>query len=265
MSAPRPGERSVRWTVTLVLLGGMLLLLTLGADHRWEWGRVWVEGDYARYLLSGLLTTLWISLLGMVLGLLFGFAGGMARLSRRPALQQVGATYVELVRGTPLLVQIFVAFYCLAPALRDGLRAAGAPGLVSGAFDDPVFVGVLTLGTFAGAYVTEIVRAAVESVDRGQTEAALSQGMTHGQVLRLVLLPQALRRMIPPLTGELVSLVKDSSLLSIIAVSELSKRASEVQAATYKTYEVFLPLAVLYLAITFPLSRLARRLEVRLR
>jgi polar amino acid transport system permease protein len=189
----------------------------------------------------------------------------LARLSRRPALQQAGVTYVEIVRGTPLLVQVLVAYYAVAPALRDLLRSAGAPSALSAPFDDPVFVGVVTLGVFAGAYVTEIVRAAVESVDRGQTEAALSQGMTHGQVLRLVLLPQALRRMIPPLTGELVSLVKDSSLLSVIAVSELLKRSSEVQSTTYKTSEVLLPLALLYLCITFPLSRLARRLELRLR
>jgi polar amino acid transport system permease protein len=258
-----------RWAVpglvTLGMLGGFVALLALGTQHRWEWGRVWSEGDYASYILGGLVTTAWISALGMLLGLLFGFVGGLSRLARSAALRQAGTTYVELVRGTPLLVQIMVAYYCVAPALRDGLRSLGAPAFASGAFDDPVFVGVIALGVFAGAYITEIVRAAVESVDRGQTEAALSQGMTHRQVLRLVLLPQSFRRMIPPLTGELVSLVKDSSLLSIIAVSELSKRASEVQAATYKTYEVFLPLALLYLCITFPLSRLARRLELRLR
>lgn len=255
----------VRLAVTVGLLGGFLALIALGTRYRWEWGRVWVEGGYGRYILGGLLTTAWISLLGMLLALVFGFAGGLSRLSRRPALQQAGATYVEVVRGTPLLVQVLVAYYCVAPALRDALRGLGAPPALSLLFDDAVFVGVIALGVFAGAYVTEIVRAAVESVDRGQTEAALSQGMTHGQVLRLVLLPQALRRMVPPLTGELVSLVKDSSLLSIIAVSELSKRSSEVQSATYKTNEVLLPLALLYLCITFPLSRLARRLELRLR
>lgn len=254
----------VRASVTLALVGGFVALLSLGTRYRWDWGRVWVEGDYAGYLLGGLGVTAWISLLGMVLGVLFGFAGGLARLSRRPALQQVGVTYVEIVRGTPLLVQIFVAYYCVAPALRDSLRSLGAPTALSAPFDDPVFVGLITLGVFAGAYVTEIVRAAVESIDRGQTEAALAQGMTHGQVLRHVLLPQALRRMVPPLTGELVSLVKDSSLLSMITVSELSKRASEVQSSTFKPHEVFLPLAILYLCITFPLSRLARRLEQRL-
>jgi polar amino acid transport system permease protein len=206
---------------------------------------------------GGFLTTLWISLLGMVLGLVFGFAGGLARLSRSPVLRQFGAVYVEVVRGTPFLVQIVVAYYCFAYGLKS-LFPALAPFM-----DDPIAVGVLALGVFAGAYITEIVRAAVESIDRGQSEATFAQGMSRGQVLRHVLLPQALRRMIPPLTGELVSLVKDSSLLSIIAVSELAKRASEVQASTYKTYEVLLPLALMYLAITVPLSRLARWLELR--
>jgi polar amino acid transport system permease protein len=100
-------------------------------------------------------------------------------------------------------------------------------------------------------------------VDPGQTEAALSQGMTRWQALRLVLLPQAFRRMLPPLTGEFVSLVKDSSLLSVVGVVEITKASRDFAAETYRTYEIFLPLAVTYLAITFPLSRLARRLELR--
>jgi polar amino acid transport system permease protein len=146
-------------------------------------------------------------------------------------------------------VQIFLAVYCVGYALG---------------IDDATVVGVLTLGGFAGAYVTEIVRGAVESIDPGQAEAALSQGMSRGQAMRHVLLPQALRRMVPPMTGEFVSLVKDSSLLSVIGVLEVTKRANEAQSVTLRTFEIYLPLALMYLAITFPLSRLARRLERRL-
>lgn len=254
-----------RWLVTLAVVGGLLALLLLAPRTPWQWGRIWGAGGYASLLLAGLLTTAWISLAAMVLGLLLGFAGGRARLSRSPALQQVGTLYVEVVRSTPFLVQVLVAYYCIAPALRDLLLDAGTPQAVARLLDQPALVGVLALGLFCGAYVTEIVRAAVESVERGQVEAALAQGMSHAQVLRLVLLPQAFRRMLPPLAGELVSLVKDSSILSVIAVAELSKRASEVQSATYLSFEVLLPVAVLYLGLTFPLSRLARRLEARLR
>src|SRR5205814_5360986 len=116
---------------------------------------------------------------------------------------------------------------------------------------DPLLVGRAPLGVFAGAYVTGIVRSAIESVDPGQMEAALSQGMSRGQALRHVILPQVLRRMLPPLTGEFVSLVKDSSLLSVVGVLEISKRAREAQTDTYRTFEVFLPLALMYLVITF--------------
>lgn len=254
-----------RIAVTVLLVGGLVAFLLLAPPEPFQWGRIWGEGGYGRVILGGFVTTIWISLASLVLGLVFGFAGGRARLSRSPAVQQIGTVYVELVRGTPFLIQVIVAYYCFAPALHAFLLKLGVPSAVAQVLDSAQVVGVLALGLLCGAYVTEIVRAAVESVDRGQTEAALAQGMTHGQVLRLVLLPQAVRRMIPPLTGELVSLVKDSSILSIITVAELTKRSSEVRQSTYLTFEVLLPVVVLYLCLTFPLSRLARRLELRLR
>jgi polar amino acid transport system permease protein len=245
-------ETSQRALVTVAVLGGLFLFLALtGPDNGWEWARVWGDSAHDGWrwvFLHALGTTLLVSVGGLFLSLVFGFAGGLARLSRRVWLNQLGAIYVEVVRGTPLLVQLFIAVYCVGYSVG---------------VEDRVLVGTMTLGVFAGAYVTEIVRAAVESVDAGQWEAALSQGMTRRQALRRVVLPQALRRMLPPMTGEFVSLVKDSSLLSIVGVLELSKRAREAQVDTYRTFEVYLPLALLYLAITFPLSRLAQRLERR--
>jgi polar amino acid transport system permease protein len=244
------GERASRVGVTVAVLGGIATFLALrGPDNGWDWNRIWGDPAERSYVLGGLLLTFEVSLGALALSLVFGFAGGLARMSRRPWLQQLATLYVEIVRGTPLIVQLFLAVYCFGYAL--GIRES-AP-----------LVGTVTLGLFAGAYVTEIVRAAVQSVDPGQTEAALSQGMTRGQALRHVLLPQALRRMLPPMTGEFVSLVKDSSLLSAIGVLELTKRAREAQADTHRTFEVLIPLALLYLAITFPLSRLARRLEAK--
>jgi polar amino acid transport system permease protein len=265
----RPGSRGavelgVRAATTLALLGLLWLLLAIGARNRWEWGRILGPGGWLPHLLEGLLTTLLISLGAMAVGLVLGFAGGIARLSRRPAVHQVATVYVEVMRGTPFLVQVFVAYWCVSPAVAGLLESAGAPrGLVELA-QDKVLVGVLALGAISGAYLTEIVRAAIQSVDRGQTEAAVSQGMTRSQVLRWILLPQALRRMLPPMTGELATLVKDSSLLYVIGVSELTKHAYDAYNDTSKSFEVFLPLAVLYLSITFPLSLLSRGLERRL-
>lgn len=253
-------ERLVRAGVTLAVLAAGLALLA-AARNRWEWGRVLAYGPL---LLRGLVVTAWVSLLGMALGLALGLAGGIGRLSRRAVPNQLAATYVELVRGTPLLVQVYLAYYVVWPAVDALLQRAGVPPSLGDPDRATIVVGVLTIGVFAGAYVTEIVRAAIESVDPGQTEAALAQGMTPWQVFRLVLFPQALRRMIPPLAGQFVSLVKDSSLLSVIAVPELTKRALEAHANTYKPFEVFLLLAALYLALTLPLSRLARRLELAL-
>lgn len=258
-----PRRPLLRLAVSAVLVGGLLAALLLPSGRRFAWERVWGDGEAVRYLLGGFAATAWISLAGGALGLLLGLAAGLGRLSRSAVRHQAATLYVEVVRGTPFLVQVMVAYYCIGPALRDLCRALGAPGL-GAVFDDAVAVGVVALGVCSGAYVAEIVRAAVESVDRGQTEAALAQGMTWGQVLRLVLLPQALRRMLPPLTGELVTLIKDSSILSVIAVSELAKRSSEVSSRTYLTWEVLLPMALLYLALTVPLSHVARRLEARL-
>lgn len=245
-------DSRVRVAVTVVLLGafGAFLAVT-GPDNGWDWARVWrttPNGGWPLLFAKALGVTLAVSTGALVLALGFGFAGALLRLSPRPVPSQLGAIYVEVVRGTPLLVQLFIAVYCVGYSLS---------------LDDPLLVGTVTLGLFAGAYVTEIVRSAIQSVDPGQTEAALSQGMSPRQTLFRVLIPQALRRMLPPLTGEFVSLVKDSSLLSVIGVVEISKRAKEAGAETHRTYEIFLPLALLYLAITFPLSRWARRLELR--
>ena len=209
----------MRALVTVALIGGAVLFLALnGPRDGWAWSRVWGDANHAGWrplFLSALGKTLLVSVGALLLSLIFGGLGGLARLSPRPAINQIAVVYVEVVRGTPLLVQIFLAVYCV--------------GYSIGLDGDPTLVGVFTLGLFAGAYVTEIVRSAVESIDRGQTEAALSQGMTRGQVLRHVLLPQAFRRMLPPMTGEFVSLVKDSSLLSVVGVLEISKRASEAR------------------------------------
>jgi polar amino acid transport system permease protein len=248
----RRREATERALVTAaVLLGIVGFLAATGPSDGWDFRPVWGDADDPAWrptLLSGLLLTLGISVGALALALPLGLAGGLARLSRRAWLRQVGAMYVEVVRGTPLLVQIFIGFYCVGWALGT---------------DDRALVGTVTLAVFAGAYVTEIVRAAVESVDPGQAEAALSQGMTRGQAMRRVVLPQAWRRMLPPLAGEAANVVKDSSLLSVLGVLELTKRAQDVGGQTFKTFEIYLPVALLYLAITFPLSRFARRLETR--
>ena len=258
-------ERAGRILLTVGVLSALTAFILLSPrGYTFNWYSVWRDGEYGTFLLGGLWVTVYVSFGALVLALLLGIVVGLARMSRNWVWNQLGTIYVEVIRGTPLLVQILVAYYCLSIGVRDTLEALGASATLVEFTQQPVLIGIVTLGVFAGAYVAEIVRAAVESIDPGQTEAALSQGMTARQVYRYVVFPQALRRMVPPMTGQLANLIKDSSLLSLIAVLELTKRGIEVRAATYQTFEVFLPLAGLYLAVCFPLSLVARHLERRL-
>ncbi|GAB6037409.1 amino acid ABC transporter permease [Fundidesulfovibrio butyratiphilus] len=215
--------------------------------YAWDWSVVWT---YRELYWSGLVTTLGVSSGAIALGLALGVAGGLARMSENLWLSEAAGLYVWLFRGTPLLTQIYIFYFCLAVAVN---------------VDSPLLTGMAALAVFAGAYITEMVRAGIESVDIGQWEAARSTGLGHAQALRLVVFPQAMRRIIPPVTGQFVSLIKDSSLLSVIAVRELTKSAEMVNAATYKTFEAYLPLAGFYLLLTYPLSILTSRLEQRIR
>ena len=197
---------------------------------------------------SGLLCTLRISAQGLVLALAVGLAAAVLRLAGGPFSRAASLAYVQGVRNTPLMVQL-LALYALAPA-SWGLSAEG--------------VAVIALGLFEGAYMAEIFRAGILAVPRGQWEAALSLGLPSGLVWRHVALPQALRRSLPPLVSQSVSLVKDSSLASVIAVSELAQQSGLVVSDTFLAFEVWLPVAGVYLILALLLSGLAACLESRL-
>ena len=244
-------ERTVRIAVVVAFAAAAVAAVAL-APADIHWSEAWARREL---FVRGLALTAGISVGALLLGLLVGTAAGLARVSRSVVLDQTAFTYVELVRGTPFLVQLYVAYFCIATALRLHGLFGDAEALV---------VGICGLGLFAGGYIAEIVRAGVESVDRGQWEAARSLGLSHRRTLFRVVLPQALRRMIPPLTGEAVSLVNESSLLSVIGVTEMTYFARGISSDLGDTFAAYLPLAVLYLAVTLPLSFLTRRLERRL-
>jgi len=204
----------------------------------------WAPGP----LLVGLWITLEISLASLVLALALGLVAGLARVSANPAARNLATTYVELIRGTPLLVQIFIFYFFIGTVLDLS----------------PFTAGVAALSVFSGAYVAEIVRAGIEAVPRGQMEAARSLGMGAAQAMRWVILPQALRKSLPPLAGQFISLVKDSSLVSIIAITDLTKAGREIVSSTFAPFEVWFTVALMYLALTGALSLLVRRLERRL-
>jgi polar amino acid transport system permease protein len=209
-------------------------------------------------LIIGLWITLKLSVIATILGVIIGIIGGLTRISSNPALKWITIIYVEIIRGSPLMVQILIWYFVIGTVINDLLATYGMGRL-------PAFwYGVASLACFAGAYVTEIVRAGIQSIHRGQTEAARSLGMSYAQSMLHIVLPQALRRILPPLAGTFISLIKDSSLLGIIAIRELTKAAREAVTASLQPFEVYLLAAVLYLVLTFSLSMVVQRLEKRM-
>jgi polar amino acid transport system permease protein len=220
----------------------------LGSYKKWKMG----------LLLQGLWITLKISVIATLLGLVIGLFGGLFRISSNPALKWASITYIEIIRGSPLLVQIFIWYFVLGTLFNTLLAKYGLPEI------SDIWYGTASLACFAGAYVAEIVRAGIQSIHRGQTEAARSLGMNYLQCMAHVILPQALRRIIPPLAGQFISLIKDSSLLGIIAIRELTKATREVVTTSLQPFEMWFICALLYLVLTFSLSMLTQYLERRM-
>ena len=208
-------------------------------------------------LLEGLWLTLKVSVIAIVFGILIGLFTGLARISSNPALKWSAITYIEIIRGSPLLVQIFIWYFVLGTLFNNILAKHGISQISA------LWFGVAALASFTGAYVAEMVRAGIQSIHRGQTEAARSLGMTYVKSMRHVILPQALRRILPPLAGQFISLIKDSSLLGIIAIRELTKATREVVTTSLQPFELWFVCALLYLVLTFSLSMLLQHLERR--
>jgi polar amino acid transport system permease protein len=208
-------------------------------------------------LLQGLWLTLKVSIIAIIFGIVIGLFSGLARISSNPALKWSAITYIEMIRGSPLLVQIFIWYFVLGTLINNILVKHGIGQI------PPLWFGVAALAGFTGAYVAEMVRAGVQSIHRGQTEAARSLGMTYVKSMRYVILPQALRRILPPLAGQFISLIKDSSLLGIIAIRELTKATREVVTTSLQPFELWFVCALLYLVLTFSLSMVLQYLERR--
>jgi His/Glu/Gln/Arg/opine family amino acid ABC transporter permease subunit len=200
------------------------------------------------FLLKGAVYTIQVSVLAIVFGLGLGWILGLIAVSGVRWLRAIAWGYVQFIRGTPLLVQIFLIYFGL-PALGINIP--------------PYWSGVIALGLNSAGFQAEIVRAGIESIDRGQTEAARSIGMSGVQTLLFILVPQTIRRVIPPLTNELITLTKSSSLLSAIAVLELTHAGQAIIARTFAPFEIYAAVAVLYLILIAILSRGSAILERR--
>lgn len=199
-------------------------------------------------LLVGLYVTLKISVISIFFAIIIGIIAGILRISNNPVLKKLTITYIELIRGTPLMVQIFIFYFFIGTVLHF----------------DRFTAGVAALSVFAGAYIAEIVRAGIQSIPKGQMEAARSLGMNYYQAMRYIILPQALKRTLPPMAGQFISLIKDSSLVSVISITDLTKAGREVVTSTFSPFEVWFTVALLYLVLTSGLSFIVQLLERRL-
>jgi polar amino acid transport system permease protein len=216
------------------------------------------EGGWQPGILAkGLWVTLKISFLSTIFGIMLGIIGGVARVSDTPVLKWSAITYVEIIRGSPLLVQIMIFYFVLGTTMNNILTMNGIPKL------HPEWYGIMALSVFTGAYVVEIVRAGIESIHPGQVEAARSSGMTYFQCMFHIILPQALRTILPPLAGQFINLIKDSSLLGMISIRELTKATREGITTSLQTFELWILCAILYLLMTFTLSMCVQYLERR--
>lgn len=240
---------TTRWLLNLLWVGAALAAVFTFAfqqlHYHWNWSAPW---KYRALFWQGWILTVGMASAALVLSTLVGIAAALLGRSRFLPARALVRLYVEGIRGTPLLVQILLLFYVVAPAFR---------------VENRVFVGILAMSLFAGAYITEIIRGGIDGIGKSQWETARSLGLTRSQTYRHVVAPQALRQILPALGGQLVSLIKDSSLLSVIGISELALNAQQVNALTYSTLESYLPLALGYLLLTLPLSLWTRSLERR--
>ena len=202
-------------------------------------------------LLIGAGVTIQITVLSTAIGFVIGLVVGVARISHLRPLRLLAEVYVEFFRGTPLLVQIFLFYFALP--------------VITGQRIDPFIAAISACGINSGAYVAEIFRAGIQSVDEGQMEAGRSLGMTWLQTMRYIIVPQAFKRVIPPLGNEFIAMLKDSSLVSVIGFEELTRRGQLIIAKTYGSFEIWMSVAVIYLVMTLTISRFVAYLERRCR
>ena len=255
-------------------------------QYKWRWDRTFAfilrwdpkRGEWVTNLLAqGLFTTIRLTIWGMLLATLIGAVAGICRVSPALLPRFIAWLYVGLVRNVPPLVFVFIIYFFVSGQIvellgLDQLVASASPvtrDVIGALFEQPKLLsnfvtGLVCLSLFEGAYVTEIVRAGIESIEGGQWQAAQSLGLTRWKTLRLVVLPQALARILPALAGQLISLIKTSSIVSLVAIQELTFLAGEVAVSTSSVFEVWIVVAGMYFVICFACARLFAMLERKL-
>jgi polar amino acid transport system permease protein len=244
MPLPIPWESIPWWAVILAIVGIFVAWSILTSEA------------YMRafaFIVDGVRLTLQVTIISYLIGLVLGLIFGLMRVSDNPIFYAASTLYVEVMRGIPLLVIILYVGFVITPRLRDAtdgnINLQGVPAAILG------------ISICYGAYMAEVYRGGIESIERGQMEAARSLGMNYMQAMRYVILPQAIRRILPPLGNDLISMLKDSSLISVIALNDLLQTGRLYVSRTYRAFEGFNTVALLYLVMTLSLSLIVRIVE----
>jgi len=272
--------------LTAIVLSVIYVVIKMKTNlhYKWDWSSAAsyiirydvIKDSYVPGLLvSGLIVTFKLSVWATILASIIGLVMGLMRIYAGAALRLTSLVYVAIVRNIPSIVFIFIFYFFISGQIADAFNfgsLSSAPsheGIVTFLFSTqsmlPVFISaILTLALYEGAYMTEIVRAGVESVERGQSEAADALGLTWYQKMRHIILPQALKRILSPMAGQIISVIKDSAIVSVISVQELTFRGTELMASTYKTYEIWITITAMYFILTYSCSVLVGSLEKRM-
>ncbi len=237
------------WWVVIIVVVGLYVTISVLTSPQYR--------DVFRFIIPGLRVTLQATFAAYGLALVIGLIAGLMRVSRNPFLYAISTLYVEIMRGIPMLVILLYAGYVISPRLRDA--TAGTITL------SDLQEAILGLAIGYGAYLAEVYRAGIESIHRGQMEAARSLGMTYLQAMRYVVLPQAIRVILPPLGNDFIALLKDSSLVAVLAIPDLLQMGRLYISRTFRAFEGYNSVALLYLAMTLMLSLLVRWMEKRWR
>jgi polar amino acid transport system permease protein len=287
-------QRKTRITKLDVVVTALILLLvayiayrlTMKLNYKWNWSIIpqylfffdETEGRWkANVLVQGLLTTIRLTVWSTLLAMVFGFIAGILRTTPRLFNRLVGRSYVELIRNVPPLVLIFIFYFFVSDQIMpllgvDDFIRSSSPGtqkVISFFFSSPdlftaFLSGMFTIAIFQGAYITEIVRAGIQSISRGQWEASYALGLSWRQQMTDIIMPQALKRVLPPLANEFINTLKYSAIVSVISIQELTFQAMQVMAATYVTIEIWLTVTVIYLVMCMMLSFGVQVLERRM-
>jgi len=276
--------------LTLLLLSAVIYTvykLHIGFSYKWNWGAI--PQYFLRYdtgignwvpnvLLQGFFTTIRLSIWATIFATLMGAAMGLFRVSRSLFRRLIGGTYVELIRNLPPLVIIFIFYFFVGDQIlpllgveefirnsSEHTQAVFAVFFAPPSLFTAFLSALITLSLFEGAYIAEIVRAGIQSIEKGQWEASAALGFSRWQQMRYVVLPQAIQRILPPLAGQFISTIKDSAIVSVISIQELTFQAMELMSSTYLTFEIWITITIMYLMLTLSCSLAVERLELFMR